>query len=383
MAKLAFLNARLITPEELIMDSALLVEDERILGSVNLDAVPDEFAPIDLNGCWLAPGFVDIHVHGAAGADALDADIEALKRLMKRHMQFGTTALYPTLISAPYEQTVKAVEVIDQAMHSPDLRGKILGAHLEGPFLSPEYRGAHDIRYLRVPNENEAEWQSYLDNPAVKLITIAPELAGSEELVRAAVSKGIKISVGHSGAGFDLLRHARNWGANQCSHIFNAMSGVHHRDPGTAGSLLTLSAYYAQFIADGIHLHPALLHIIVRCKGMEKAVLVSDAIRCAGMPDGQYDFGDEKIVMSKGEARTERGNLAGSSITLADAVRNMVRMTPTSLQAAVYMATLAPAKAMGIENCKGSLNKGRDADLVVMNEELTIMQVWSKGTQVR
>ena len=383
MAQLAFLNARLITPEELLLDAALLVQDGRILGTVAPTAVPAEFAPIDLAGNWCAPGFIDVHLHGAGGADALDGEIAAVRQLANKHLYQGTTTLYPTVISASPAKTSQAIKAVQQVMQSEDFFGRILGVHLEGPFLAPEYCGSHEVEQLRQPIDCVAEWQRYLAEPTVRLITLAPELPGSEALVRTAALRGVKTAVGHSGADFDLLREASTWGINQGSHLFNAMKGIHHRDPGTAGALLAMNRFYVQIIADGHHLHPAMLRITVRCKGPERTILVSDAIRCAGMPDGDYLLGESQITMQDGVARTASGQLAGSTIYLADAVRHMVLATSTGLQTAVQMATSTPAKAMGIESTKGSLNKGRDADLVVMDDDLKIVQVWSRGSQIR
>lgn len=383
MPKLAFLNARLITPEELVMDSALLVENERILGIVPSAAVPDEYAPVDLQGCWLAPGLVDIHVHGAGGSDTLDGNATAIKTMATKHIYNGTTTLYPTVVSAAHGPTMQAVQAVKDAMQDPELAGRVLGVHLEGPFLNPLYCGAHEVDQLRNPEDNVAEWQDYLAEAVVKIITLAPELPGSEALVRAASGRGVRVAVGHSGADYDLLREARTWGINQCSHLFNAMLGMHHREPGTAGTILALDSFYAQFIADGIHLHPALLSIIARSKGAERGILVSDAIRSTGMPPGEYSLSGRTVIFEDGIARTTEGQLAGSTICLADAVRIMVTKTTTGLQSAVQMATLTPARAMGIESIKGSLNKSRDADLIVFNDNLKVMQVWSRGTQIR
>ncbi|MCL2547687.1 MAG: N-acetylglucosamine-6-phosphate deacetylase [Symbiobacteriaceae bacterium] len=383
MPKLAFLNARIITPEELVLNSALLVDKERILGISPVSTVPDEFAPVDLQGCWLAPGFIDIHLHGAGGVDALDGSVESIRRIALKHLENGTTSLYPTLVSATPQEMRQGILAIKEAMNDSELSGRILGVHLEGPFLNPRFGGSHDLSLLRNPKDCRAEWQEYLDESVIKLITLAPELPGSEELVRAAVARGITIAIGHSGADYEAVREARTWGVNQCSHLFNAMLGLHQREPGTAGSVLALESFYAQFIADGIHLHPALLSIIARIKGSEKGILISDAISSAGMPDGEYPLGGRNVILKDGVARTQEGNLAGSSISLCDAVRTMVTKTTTGLQTAVQMATLTPARAMGIESSKGSLNKGRDADLVVLNDNLKVLQVWSRGKQIR
>lgn len=302
---------------------------------------------------------------------------------MDWHLRQGTTAFYPTLISSSAQQTISAIQAVKEAMELEEFAGRVLGVHLEGPFLNPLYCGAHDIDLLRIPAHALEEWQAYATEPTVKLITFAPELPGSEEFALACVAKGIKLSIGHSSAEYEQIRRAHHWGVNQCSHIFNAMQGMHHRDPGTAGSMLAMDRFYAQFIADGIHLHPAMLRVIARCKGGDKGVLISDAIGCSGMPDGEYSLGSRPVILKEGVARNLEGNLSGSTITLAGAVRNMVKLAGTGLQTAVQMATLTPAKAMGIENSKGSLHKGREADLVAMDEDLKIIQVWSRGTQIR
>ena len=383
MAKLAFHNARLITPTQLVLDSVLLVHDQKILGMVSPHAVPDEFAPIDIQGAWLAPGFIDIHVHGAAGADTLDGTVDAIKTISERHLWEGTTSLLPTAASASADRMCAAIQAVREAMSLSQLCGRVLGIHLEGPFLSPRYHGAHTVDTLRVPAQHIDEWQAYINEPTVKLITLAPELEGSEQLIKAAVEHGIHIAAGHTDADYALIRQAAGWGVNQCSHLFNAMLGLHQREPGTVGAVLAMDSQYAQFIADGLHLHPAVLRIIARCKGAEKGILISDAVSAAGMPDGTYSLGDAEVVRQGNAVYTADGHLAGSTLSMAEAVRNMVKLAAIGLQTAVQMATLTPAQSLGIDGSKGSLNKGRDADLVVLNDNLEIVQVWSRGQQIR
>jgi len=383
MAKLAFHNARLITPIQLVLDSVLLVHDQKILGMVSPHAVPDEFAPIDIQGAWLAPGFIDIHVHGASGADTLDGTIDAIKTISHRHLLEGTTSILPTAASASAPVMMAAVHAVRDAMALPELCGRVLGIHLEGPFLAPHFSGAHRVEALRTPAECLEEWHAYVHESTVKLITLAPELEGSEQLIKEAVERGVRVAAGHTNADYALIHKAAGWGVNQCSHLFNAMLGLHQREPGTVGAMLALDSQYAQFIADGLHLHPSVLRIIARCKGAEKGILISDAVSAAGMPEGTYSLGDTEVVRQGNAVYSSEGQLAGSTLSMAEAVRNMVKLAAIGLQTAVQMATLTPAQAMGIDGSKGSLNKGRDADLVVLNDNLEIVQVWSRGQQIR
>ncbi len=382
MGKYAFTNARVISPLQTFPSATVLVDKGRVMEVVQGPLTHSgDWETIDLSGHWLVPGFIDLHVHGGAGADTMDGTADAIAQLADAHLKGGTTTILPTTVTHGREETLAAIHAVKELMSKPEYTGRILGIHLEGPYICPHQKGAHREDHIRAPKVSE--WMELLADPAVvRLITLAPEVDGAEELVRHAVQKGIRVAVGHSNASYDQVVQAMHWGATQITHIYNAMRGLHHRDPGVVGAALTLDQLWAQLIPDGVHVHSAAMNVVMRCKGAEKTILVTDSLRATGLPTGVYDLGGQEVIVSDDAVRLPSGNLAGSKLTMANAVRNMVRMVGISLQDAVRMATLTPAEAMGIDRYKGSLQVGRDADLVVLDDTLEVKQVWVKGARV-
>ena len=371
---------RLLTPEEEVRDAALLVEGGRISAipsARELQGLAD-LPSVDVGGATVAPGFIDIHVHGGAGADALDGTQEALRTIASFHAGHGTTALLATVATSPWPEVLSAVEAVAEAAGAPDVRGaRILGLHLEGPFLNPARRGAQPLESLLPPTQPLLEEVFQRAGGHWVLVTLAPEL-WPEELIRFLVERGVTVSLGHTDATWAQARRAIALGARQATHLFNAMRPFHHREPGVVGAVLLEGQVRAEIVADGIHVHPAAIALAARMKGPEGIVLVTDAIRAAGLGDGVYELFGQEVTVSGGEARLSDGTLAGSTLTMERAVANMVRWG-FPLSQAVSMATAVPAAVAGVESRKGRIARGYDADLVVLDDAFTVHLTFVEG----
>jgi N-acetylglucosamine-6-phosphate deacetylase len=310
---------------------------------------------------------IDIHIHGGAGHDVMEADgasLPAVESLIAKH---GVTSYFPTTVTAPIDQTLSALERLAVAIEAPSngaSRARPLGIHLEGPFISHLRKGVHPPENLLAPSLKMFErfWQAARGH--IKIMTIAPELDGAMEVIAEAARRGICISVGHSDANLSSARAAVDTGARHATHLFNAMRPLEHRDPGLLGQILTDSRQSADFIADGIHLDPAIVKLILEAKGPEKTVLITDATAATGMPDGVYRLGSLEVVVKEGRC-TSNGRLAGSVLTMDLAVRNVMRFTGCDLQLAVRLASLNPAQVAALPD-RGRLEAGAMADIVVL-----------------
>jgi N-acetylglucosamine-6-phosphate deacetylase len=374
-------NGTVMTPSEAIEKGVVVFEDGKItaVGQRNRVKVPRSARVIDASGKIVAPGFVEIHVHGGKGRDVMDASYEAVKDIAKFLVSHGTTSFVPTTISAPRSDLLRAVEAVKKAMEKGTDGAEVLGAHLEGPYINPEKRGAHDADYVRLPSLDEFEeiWEA--SNRAVKIVTLAPELEGSKMLIQRLRELGIVASIGHSNATYTQAVDAMKRGVRHATHVFNRMSGFDPREPGVVGAVLVHDELTAELICDGIHVHPAAMSLLTRVKGSKKVVLVTDAIRAAGMPDGEYALGKQRIIVKDGVSRLESGDFAGSTLTMDRAVRNIVRLVGTPLQTAVKMATINPAAVVNVDENKGSLEPGKDADIVIIDDEINVYLTTVKG----
>jgi N-acetylglucosamine-6-phosphate deacetylase len=252
-----------------------------------------------------------------------------------------------------------------------------LGVHLEGPYLNPNFAGAQPIFHIRNPIPEE--YQHWIDTGEIRLMTVAPEQDGVLNLIEDGLDRGVKFSVGHSGSSFEQVKRAAGFGLNQATHTFNGMLGIHHRIPGTVGAVLTDDNIFAQLIVDGIHLHPEIVKLTIRAKGMDRVILITDAIRAAGLGDGRYELGGQDIHVEDGIARTSSGGLAGSTLSLDVALRNVMEFAEISISDAVALATINPAKAMGWDDHKGKLAVGADADVIVLDEDLKVRMTIISG----
>lgn len=330
---------------------------------------------LDGSGCTLLPGFIDVHIHGSAGADVMDATPESLKTISRFLVQHGITGFYATTVTASHSATMAAVENAARCVGSSRSESnadqpagaRILGVHLEGPYISPDFPGAQNPAHIRPPSVEEFE--ELLAAGPVRIITLAPEAPGADALIEMALAAGVRVVMGHTAATFEQASAAIDAGVSQATHTYNAMTGLHHRQPGTVGATLSDDRIYAQLIADGIHVHPAVMRILGRCKGPNRTLLISDAIRAAGMPPGRYEMGRLPVIVKDGSCRLEDGTLAGSVLTLDAALRNFMAATGWPLVQAWPSTSLSQAQAMGIDREVGRIRTGARADLTLMDRE--------------
>jgi N-acetylglucosamine-6-phosphate deacetylase len=324
----------------------------------------------DLAGRLLAPGLMDIHAHGALGCDAMDANPAALRRMAGYYAQHGVTSFLATTMTAPHAEIMAALDVILQVMQEGTGGAELLGAHVEGPYLNADKRGAQVGDQIRPAQP--AEYAAILGSGVARLITVAPEVPENLALIRDAAVRGVAVAAGHTTATYEQIRLASLNGLSQVTHLFNGMEALHHRTPGAVGAALALDTIRCQLIADNIHLHPAVLKLAVRAKSPERIILVTDAMSGAGMPDGAYELGGQKVVVQGGECRLANGALAGSTLTLERAVRNIMRACELSLVEALPMASAVPAASLGLAHRKGAIAVGMDADLIVIDGEVNV-----------
>jgi N-acetylglucosamine-6-phosphate deacetylase len=266
-------------------------------------------------------------------------------------------------------------------MAQPQAGAQHLGIHLEGPYIGSQFRGAQPQEWLRSPDPKE--YEQWFEMGSIRLIALAPELPGTIDLIERGTHQGIRFSVGHSSASYEQVIQAADHGLSQATHTFNGMTGLHHREPGAAGAVLTDERIYAEIIVDGIHLHPAVVKLVVRAKGIDRTILVTDAIRATGLVDGDYDLGGhQKVQVRDGIARTSRGSLAGSTLAMDAALRNVMRFAGLSINDALRMATTTPAEALGLSSRKGIIQPGADADLALVDPDLNVHATIINGALV-
>lgn len=380
--------SRILTPEEELTDCILVVEDGRIASLGHRDEVRVPAGAVDhvANGMTIVPGFVDLHIHGAGGHDVMEANARALDRITSTVARHGTTSMIATTVSAPIEDTCHSLEGIARYIRKHEgLAGEarpaaeILAIHLEGPFISKAKRGVHPSESLAKPSIETLTRLLDAADGLVKIVTVAPELPGAIELIEAVVEAKIVAAVGHSDANFDQARAAIHAGARHAVHVYNAMRAFEHRDPGIVGAILTDPEVTAEIIADGVHVAGPAIQVLIGCKGADTVVLVSDGIAATGMPDGNYRLGSFDVTVKDGVCRNSEGKLAGSTLTLDRAIRNLVALG-VSLQDAVRMATILPARRLGIAGKKGIIAVGVDADLVALTPDLRVAGVMTRGS---
>jgi N-acetylglucosamine-6-phosphate deacetylase len=323
---------------------------------------------IDGRGAVLLPGFIDVHVHGGDGADAMDADPDGLRRLARFHARHGVTSLLPTTWSAPPAALEAAVAAVAAAVGPVDSGATIVGAHLEGPWINPARAGAQDPAAIRPPDVGEARRLFECGRGAVRLVALAPEMDGAGAVIGECRERGVVVSAGHTEAGWEEMVAAVAAGVRQVTHTFNAMPGLGHRAPGTAGAALALPELRCELIADGHHVHAGAMAVLARAKGPEGVVLISDAVRAAGLPDGDVDLGGRTAQHCCGAVRLPDGTLAGSVLTLDVALRNFAAATGWAWPDLARAAAGNAAAALGLPT-KGRLAAGLDADLVLLDAD--------------
>jgi N-acetylglucosamine-6-phosphate deacetylase len=395
-AKMIVLRApRLYTPQEEIQDPLVFIEDD-VISDISSEAqrdVPPNATEIDLAkqfpGGILAPGFVDIHMHGGAGLDVMRASAADLPQLNKFLTKHGVTGYFPTTVAAPLDETCAALgrlaDAIEAGRSSHSSNGEVqarpLGIHLEGPFLSHKRRGVHPPENLLAPTLETFDrlWQAARGK--VRMMTIAPELPGALEVITEAARRKVCVSIGHSDAMAEAARAAVHAGARHATHTFNAMRPLDHRDPGILAEVLTDRQLTADIIADGIHVAPEVVRLFLHAKGKDSSVLITDATAATGMPDGTYQLGPIQVEVKDGRCTlygNPDGKLAGSVLTMDRAIRNITQFAGWSLRDAVRAATLNPARAAGLAQC-GVLSPGAEANMVLMSDTGKVLKTMVQG----
>jgi len=371
-------NAVVCAPQGVLEEGWVLVEGG-LVARVGQGRPPPETGAkrIDVGGRLLAPGLIDLHVHGAVGHDAMDATPGTLERMARFYARHGVTAFLATTTTGSPEATMAALRNVAEVMGAGTGGAALLGAHLEGPYLNSRRAGAQNSSYIRDPDPGE--YRDLLGTGVVRLVTLAPELPGSEDLIRFALAQGAVVSAGHTLASYQEMCRAVELGVTQVTHLFNGMEPLHHRRPGAVGAALVMDRLRCQLIADQVHVHPPVLDLVFRLKGADGVILITDAMRAAAMPDGQYDLGALTVTVQEGVVRLPDGALAGSTLTLERALANMMACANLSLPKALPMATSTPARALGLEARKGAILAGRDADLIVLGDGLKVRQTMVAG----
>lgn len=323
----------------------------------------------------IVPGFIDIHIHGANGHDVMDGTQEALNGISKAIVKTGTTAFLATTMTMSGDAIIRALDQIGTYMTEPRKSGaKLLGVHLEGPFINPIFKGAQDDAFIQKPTRTWLE--PYLNT--IRMITYAPEMDPQFEFAKSMKDTGIVLSIGHSGSDFETALAAYDEGVCHVTHCFNAMTGLHHRNPGVIGATLS-KPFTVDVIADGVHIHPGFVGPFIMLKGTDKTILITDAMRAALMPEGDYDLGGQRVTVKDDACRLDDGTLAGSVLSTAKALRNLMKFSDIEFIDIIKMLTENPAKLLGIFDEMGSLEAGKQANFILMDDRLDIHKVFIDG----
>jgi N-acetylglucosamine-6-phosphate deacetylase len=375
---------RAFTPTTEIADAGILIRED-VLEAIGPRAgmqLPAGAREIDATDKTAVPGFVDVHIHGAGGHDVMEGSAAALVEVTQMVAKHGTTSIVATTVTASPDDTCRSVEGIAQYIakqqQTQDPRAEVLGIHFEGPFLSASRRGVHPPEWLKLPSAELLEKFLRAAAGNARILTIAPELLGAAPCIDAARKVGLVVALGHTDATYEQARAAIARGARHAVHVYNAMRPFSHRDSGVIGAVLTSPEVSAELIADGVHVDEAAMRLLLQAKGPGHVILVSDGTAATGMPDGQYTLGKFEVTVSGGVCRNAEGKLAGSTLTLDRALRNIVALG-VPLADALRMLTLNPATLLGIEFKKGALRAGADADVVLLDERLKVAGVWTRG----
>lgn len=362
-------------------EANVLIKDGKILaaGPVEQISIPQGFREVPLEGLMIAPGFIDQHLHGGGGAAVMEGTPDKLIEVARFHVTHGTTTFLASVTSAAYDNLANVAKALAGIREKPYKGACCLGLHLEGPFLSPKYYGTHLNNELREPDLEEILKLHQMSEYGIKMVTLAPELPGAMEVAASLVDKGILCAIGHSDADFETAITAITNGFSCITHCFDQLRPFHHREPGVIGAALLRSELMVELIADGVHLHPSTLELVLNIKGPEQIILVSDAMLPAGMPNGTYQTNEGELTLEKGSLTNQKGNLAGSVLTLERAVKNFMDFTGCELTDALRMATYNPARYLGINKRKGSLYPGKDADLVALTPDLDVVMTMVEG----
>lgn len=364
---------RLLTEQGWLDDHQLCIENGVITA---IAPVPVGVTARDAE--LLCPAYIDTHVHGGAGVDVMDDAPDVLDKLAMHKAREGVASWLPTTVTAPLEAIHRTMERIAQRCFAGGPGAQVLGSYLEGPYFTPQNKGAHPPELFRELDIAELDELIALSRHTLRVVALAPEKPGAMQAIHHLKQRGVRVMLGHSAATWAQTRAAFDAGADGVVHCYNGMTGLHHREPGMVGAGLTDPRAWLELIADGHHVHPAAMKICCCC-AKERLVLITDAMQAAGMPDGSYTLCGEKVEMQRGVVRTASGGLAGSTLSVDAAVRNMVELTGTAPEEAIHMASLHPARLLGIDQQLGSLKVGKRASLIALDSRLHLQRIWIQG----
>jgi N-acetylglucosamine-6-phosphate deacetylase len=374
----AIINANIVLNDRVISDSALLfdgvIRDIVKYEDYDSDKVEEE---IDANKKYVFPGFIDIHIHGFAGYDTMDEIPEAILEISKGLVKTGVTSFLPTTMTMSMDRIENALKNIRKMMNIKTGYAKVRGAHLEGPFISEKFKGAQDSKYIISPNETLIE--NYAD--CLKIVTLAPESDGAIALIKKFKGE-IVFSIGHTDSSYEGAIRAIDAGASHSTHTFNAMTGLHHRKPGVVGAVLLRDDVNTEFIADQIHTHKDILKLMKKIKTSNHLILITDSMRAGGMQDGEYNLGGQRVFVKNNSARLEDGTLAGSVLTMNKACKNMHDSGDSTLCDIAKMSSYNPARVLKLDDIIGSIEVGKVADLVILNERFEVEKTFIDGNIV-
>lgn len=365
-------NAKIVLADKII-DGAIYLEDGKIKNIVENYTGEG----IDVAGKYIVPGFIDIHIHGAGGDDAMDNSIDALKTISKFVAKHGTTNFLATTLTSSKETLIEVLEKVAELQNKELDGANIFGVHMEGPYFDVQYKGAQNEKYIKPAGVEEIKEYLAVKPGLVKLFSMAAKGEGVEEAIKYLKENGVIVSVGHSGASFDEVQRAIKAGLSHATHTYNAMKGFTHRDPGVVGAVFVNDSVNAEIIFDKIHVHPESVRVLIKCKGVDRVVCITDAMRAAGLPDGNYKLGELDVYVKDNQARlVSNDSLAGSVLTLDKAFKHIIELGYTIFDA-VKMTSTNAAKEFGLNT--GSIEVGKDADLVVLNQDYTVDMTIVKG----
>ncbi len=378
------LKGNIILPDRVLTAGVVLVEGEEIADVLSQgERLPEKEADFrDFGQKLISPGLIDIHLHGAAGKDVMDCDLESLEQIALHQARCGVTGFLGTSVSSSLELLLRAIKSIRDAAQLP-MPSEILGVHIEGPFLSRERKGAQDPSFIRGMSEEEVQKIIQAVRGLKTIVSIAPEVNMNEKFIKTLKENGLVVSIGHSDATYQKALESFEKGISHATHLYNAMSGYHHRDPGVVGAVFDSPGVTAEVIADGVHLHPSALRLVLARKSVDSVCLITDSIKAAGMGDGVYTMGNLEIEVKGNEARLrESGVLAGSVLTMNRAVRNVVEWTDLPLHQVINLASLNPARVLGLEDKWGSIQRGKYANFTIFNEDFEVVETILRGRTV-
>lgn len=373
-----YVKADVIYCQERVLKNHFMLVENGIISHFTQN--PTAGVPIDDYGnAAIIPGLIDLHIHGREGCDVIDCKMSSIETISCSLAEHGVTGFLATTVTTDWQQTLNAMSVIGQAYTQQPSGAQVLGGYSEGLFFSEVHKGAHNQDYFLELSQSHLEAMINAAMGSLKVVALAPEKPGANALIEYLTAQGIRVMLGHCDANYEQTQSALEHGACGGVHVFNGMRGIHHRDPGCAGAVLMNDDAFVEVIADGVHLHPTILKLIYKLKGPQKIALTSDCINAGGLNDGEYKLGKMDVVVQQGVARTATGSLAGSTLTLEQAVKNMHQLGSVELREAINMASIVPAQFLNIASQVGSLAEGKHANFAILNSDFSIQATYVKG----